>query len=123
MHSADLRFANLYKSDFSGAILIDAKIDYIDIRLSDAQRLQFPSGVARGITARGADLRNPIRLDQEQLNAIHGDRGTRIPEDLQRSTIMTADPFEHIEVMFAMDDESDDWLKKGAPVGEPLEEA
>ncbi len=71
---ADLRGADLRGANLRGALLVGADLRGADLRLADLTGADL-----RGADLGGADLTGSIFLHQAQLDAAHGNSGTRIP--------------------------------------------
>lgn len=71
--------ANLTGANLRGALLIGADISQADLTLADLTGADL-----RAASLRGADLAKSLFLTQSQLDAAHGDSGTKVPPSLTR---------------------------------------
>jgi uncharacterized protein YjbI with pentapeptide repeats len=75
----DLRGTDLTGASLRGALLVGADLAGVDLSYADVTGADL-----RGANLRGADLAAALFLSQPQLDAAHGDAGTKIPRRLAR---------------------------------------
>lgn len=81
---ADLAGADLSRARLRGASLRGARLVGADLRGADLAGADLTAADLRGADLGGADLTGAIFLVQAQLDAAHGDAGTRLPPSLTR---------------------------------------
>ena len=81
---ADLIGARLTQADLTGANLRGALLIGADLSRADLTLADLTGADLRAASLRGADLANSLFLTQSQLDAAHGDSGTKVPSSLTR---------------------------------------
>lgn len=81
---ADLIGARLAQADLTGANLRGARLIGADLRRADLTLADLTGADLRAASLRGANLAKSLFLTQSQLDAVHGDTGTKVPPSLTR---------------------------------------
>jgi uncharacterized protein YjbI with pentapeptide repeats len=81
---ADLIGARLAQADLTGANLRGARLIGADLSRADLTLADLTGADIRAANLCGADLAESLFLTQSQLDAAHGDSGTKVPPSLTR---------------------------------------
>jgi uncharacterized protein YjbI with pentapeptide repeats len=81
---ADLIGARLARADLTGANMRGARLIGADLRRADLTLADLTGADLRAARVRGANLAKSLFLTQPQLDAAHGDPGTKVPSSLTR---------------------------------------
>ncbi|MGB0507300.1 MAG: pentapeptide repeat-containing protein [Pikeienuella sp.] len=112
LNGADLRYArlnqaNLDNANFEYTILLGASFKNANLNFCKLNK----------VNARHSDFTEAKNMTQDQVNALFGDKTTKIPPNLTRTNILNNEPLEN---PWDPDPAYKDWIARGAPPGVPL---
>ncbi len=117
LRRAQMEGANLTQAKLERADLREVNLNYADLRGATFEDADLKDATNAGANARSVDLTRAMSMTQESVNALFGDRTTRLPIGYRRTDLMEREPDGS---SFGPDPDYEAWLAAGAPPGKPL---